>query len=403
LVFEHLLLPAPEWAQWHFGGVDLGDRRRNSRAVKVAAAMAADPSASLPAAVGGDAHQAKAAYRLFCKRPDRVTFDALAGPHWQQTRRGVADLPVTLLVGDGTEVNYTRHPGTKGLGPVGDGKGRGMLLHSVLALDERGVAQGLAWQDLSYRQSVPKGETRSQRRSRERESQVWAKAAEACGAPAPGRRYVHVCDSGADDFLFYDACRRAGGDFLTRACRQRCAALGHVAAAEQGEQGLLVDLARSLPALGGKTLELRSRKGVVKRVKRPGNRGRDKRSKVRVDVPARRAKLLVSASPVTVFPPWLERGDRGGREGLAPMRLWVVRVWEVDPPPLPEGVEPVEWVLLSSVPVRDLADALRLAEWYGFRWLIEMHHPYCLHCNRVYLPQVPDRPDLGLGLVRSAA
>ena len=366
IVFEHLLLPAPEWAEFHFGGLDLGDARRDKRAVKVAAAAAADPSAGLPGQAGGDAHQAKAAYRLFSRNPDRVTFDALAGGHRERTRRDMAALPVVLLVGDGTEVDYTAHPGTAGLGKVGDGRGRGMLLHSVLALDEGGRVQGLAWQDLSYRQEAPEGETRSRRRSRDRESQVWSKAAGACGAPAPGRRYVHVCDCGSDDFLFFAACRRAGSDFLSRVYEQRRAATGHEASQKQA---LLLDLARSLPALGGKVLELRSRKGVVKRVRRPGNRGRDKRSRVAADVPARRAKLLVSSSPVTVFPPWLERGGADGPP--RPLRLWVVRVWEVD---APEGVEPVEWVLLTSLPVRDLADALRMAEWYGLRWLIEEYH-----------------------------
>jgi hypothetical protein len=48
-------------------------------------------------------------------------------------------------------------------------------------------------------------------------------------------------------------------------------------------------------------------------------------------------------------------------------------------------------------------DAATIALLYRKRWRIEMCHPYCLHCNRVYLPQVPDAPGLGLGLVRSAA
>src|SRR5207302_149004 len=127
---------------------------------------------------------------------------------------------------------------------------------------------------------------------------------EACGTPPPGRRYVHVCDCEADDFGFYDACRRTGCDFVNRVYQQRRAALGHPAAADiaaadiAAKRGLLVDLARTLTPLGGKTLELRTRTRVRKRVKRKGRRHA---SKCLRDVPARRAKLLVSAGPVTVF------------------------------------------------------------------------------------------------------
>jgi hypothetical protein len=360
LVFQDLLLPPMDWARRHFGGVDLGDVRRNHRAVKIARAMVDNPAASIPLQMG-NTHQAKAAYRFF-DTPDAVTFDALASGHWQQTRHEMADLPVTLLVQDTTEIDYTAHRSTQGLEQIGDGRGRGMLLHSVLSLDphEQGRVQGLAWQDLSYRQTVDKTETRTERQHRtERESAVWAKAVKACGRPAAGRRYVHVCDCGADDFGFYDACRRGGCDFVNRIYQQRRAALGHDAITQQG---LLIDLARTLTPLGGKTLELRSRKGVCKKIKRPGERRAKKR---RQDVRARRAKLLVAAGAVSVFAPWL------GNDDALPLRLWVVRVWEVDAPP---GIEPIEWVLLCSMPVTDLSDALQMARWYSYRWLIEEYH-----------------------------
>jgi hypothetical protein len=34
----------------------------------------------------------------------------------------------------------------------------------------------------------------------------------------------------------------------------------------------------------------------------------------------------------------------------------------------------VEWILLTSEPVRDLTDALRIAGYYGLRWLVEEYH-----------------------------
>ena len=59
----------------------------------------------------------------------------MAEPHWQRTRqRAGQDGGVVLMIQDTTELDYTSHPGTKGLGRFGNGPiwegGRGMLLHS---------------------------------------------------------------------------------------------------------------------------------------------------------------------------------------------------------------------------------------------------------------------------------
>lgn len=359
-MFSNLLLPPMDWAKLYFDSLDLGDKRRKDRAVKIAAAMAQKPAASIPRQMGNE-HQAKAAYRFF-DTPDVVTFDALAGGHWEQTRTDMAQLPVTLLVQDTTEIAYTRHRSVKGLEQIGDGRDRGMLLHSVLALDpaQQGRVHGVAWGQLSYRQTVDKAETRTQRQQRtDRESAVWSRAVDACGTPPPGRRFVHVCDCGGDDFGFYNACRKRGCDFLNRIYQQRRAALGHEA---MGKEGLLIDRARTLEPLGGKTIELRARRGVRKKVRKKGKRHA---SSTLRDLPKRRAKLLVSASAVSVFAPWLDHDD------TPPLRLWMVRVWEVDAPP---GVEPIEWVLLSSMPVTNLEQAVRMAQWYSYRWLIEEYH-----------------------------
>ena len=51
--------------------------------------------------------------------------------------------------------------------------------------------------------------------------------------------------------------------------------------------------------------------------------------------------------------------------------MWVVWVHEVDAPP---GVEPIEWVLYTSVRVTSFNDALCVIGYYEKRWLIEEWH-----------------------------
>ena len=69
----------------------------------------------------------KAAYRLFdC--PD-VTFERIAGPHWEQTCQQPSGR--YLLLDDTTEVEFGICREISGLGPTGNGGGRGFLLHSA--------------------------------------------------------------------------------------------------------------------------------------------------------------------------------------------------------------------------------------------------------------------------------
>ena len=51
--------------------------------------------------------------------------------------------------------------------------------------------------------------------------------------------------------------------------------------------------------------------------------------------------------------------------------MWVIRVWEEQ---APEGEEPLEWILLTSVPTIALEHAWERVEWYQHRWLVEDYH-----------------------------
>src|SRR5947208_9328183 len=178
-----------DWARAQWAEAALGDRRRTARAVRVGAALAAQPDASLPAQTQtwGDL---KAAYRLL-NAPD-VTHAALSTPHWTQTRAAASGPEPVLFIQDTTEMDYTAHPHTRGLGHIGDGRGRGFELQSCLAVrpadqEPTPAVLGLAYQQPWTRQEVPHGPaTRAQRWARARESAVWAQVVSAIGRPPAG-------------------------------------------------------------------------------------------------------------------------------------------------------------------------------------------------------------------------
>ena len=330
---------AQEWADRHFGHVDLGDARLNARVVAVAAKMVQEPSASIPQQMG-DAHQAKASYRLFGS--PEVTHKKVLEPHWQQTRQQAGERAVVLMLQDTTEMDYTGHRATSGLGPIGNGQGRGFLLHNVLAVDPvQDEVLGLAYSQLGLRQPAPAGETRRQSQQRRRESAVWSESVEAVGASGTEARWIHVGDRGADVFETYEACRQWGVGYVIRVSQNRGMWPGH-----EGQEGstYLVDYARGLPSRGEQTLKVRAAPNRKKR----------------------RARLAVSWAPVRVAVPWLKQKGSG-----EPFRCWVVRVWEVRPP---KGQDRIEWVLLTGEPIATRAGAEEVVGWYSKRWLVEEYH-----------------------------
>jgi hypothetical protein len=365
-------LSAGAWAQREFVEVQLGDRRLSRRATQVAEAMALDPSGSIPKQ-NKSWKQIKGAYRLFDQAT--ATFESMSQPHWQHARRAAGECKrVVLLEQDTSWLDYSAHAQkTSGLGWYGKserqppggggGGGSGLFLHSVLAVEPQGQRQariiGLMHAKLWARHHDPVGAgspARSRRRrSDDRESLRWSQAVLEIGGPPPDStaRWLHVGDRESDIFELYDQTRQlAGVGFVVRIKHDRNATVGHdtpdTCSLKDRKSSSVKDLLRALAPLGQSKLWVPPRQG-----KRGGQRGRW-------------ATLNVSASALTIWSPQLN-----GRRGQA-LRCWGVRVWEIDAPADVE--EPLEWLVLTSEPVSDVEDALRIAEYYSHRWLIEEYH-----------------------------
>ena len=112
--------PAPtDWADEEFGQARLGDQRLTQRLVTLARDFGANPQAQIPQACKSRA-KTKAAYRFF-DHP-RTTMEDLLEPHYQSTIHRMAQEKVVLSVQDTTSLNYTMHPETDGIGPIGSKK-----------------------------------------------------------------------------------------------------------------------------------------------------------------------------------------------------------------------------------------------------------------------------------------
>lgn len=324
----------------NFGDIDLGDRRRNKRLVDSVNKMCMHPGGTLPDKLNSP-QDLRAFYRLV--NVPEVTHPKLIEAHARQTRREIAATTGTVLVlHDQTELDYTtRRKLSERMGQIGKGSRRGYICHNSLAVvADTGETLGLLSQILHHRATVPAGEsTKSRRERKSRESRLWVKGVEAAGPAPAGKLVVDVSDTLSDTFEYMAHELTHGRHFVIR-CREN-----RKLAEPLAGRDYLFDGARHLAATATSVVAVQ---GSAKQ-------------------PARMAKVNVAFSSVTIPPPKRKTGDYAKR----PLSLWVVRVWEPQPPP---NAEPLEWFLLGDLPIDDDRPALTYKHWYELRWVVEEFH-----------------------------
>lgn len=323
----------------HFGGAQLGNRARTRRLVKGADALARHPGGTLPEKIK-DPADLQGLYRLV-QRPE-VTHASVLAPHQAETIRRIERHQGPLLaISDATELDYSGLTSIKNLGQIGNGGRRGYVCHNVLIVDPDGrQALGLANQILHTRAKTPPGETKEEGRRREsRESRLWPEATK----PLPGDpKLIVVCDRGGDTFEQLEHEAKSGRRFVIRSAKDRWVMAGH---AGNGVKQKLHAVARGAESVGSYTVEV-------------GATGQQ---------PARKATVQFSWMAVRLMPPKHPRG----KHSQEPLPVWVVRVWESNPPP---GAEPLEWFLLTNEPMKGAQTARQAITWYECRWVVEEFH-----------------------------
>src|ERR1019366_2503399 len=208
------------------------------------------------------------------------------------------------------------------------------------AFTAAGVPLGLLSQNVWARQEVPE-EGYQEKIERlqctvveEKESAKWLLALrETVARTPPGVKVITVADRESDFFEFITQAQEHRALFLIRA---------------RTDRKLVPEAITAAPVLGALTVQI------------PGN-GKRK---------ARTASVEVRMAQVRLKPPQ-RRGQAKASGSTEPLTVNVVAATENDPPP---GSEPISWVLLTNLPVKDFAGAAEKVQWYGKRLGIETWH-----------------------------
>lgn len=350
------------WTAREMQDADLNDKRLNERLVQVLDQLGAHPSASIPAASGGYPEMA-AAYRFFDN--GKCGFENVLQPHLEATYRRIAERRLVILSQDTTELVYDRpQQELVGAGPL-DHSRRGMLLHPLVAFTPDGTPLGIVYAEAWTRADDVVPNTKKTRAERakvpieKKESMRWIdawRAAEELARAYPKTTFIMVADSESDIYELLDATRGRPENlhWIVRG--------GYNRALSDDTEGLpdpLRETVQKQDSLFTREIHIRARDAKVSCPK--GSRKQPRQS--------RTATTEVRAGCVTLRPP--RRPDRK----LNPVSVNVVLVSEVDPP---ADEVPIEWILLSSLPIDGDDDqaisrlVMLIIDYYCVRWMIEI-------------------------------
>lgn len=344
------LVKSEHWTEREVDETAFKDARLGRRFTDLLMKMSDGMGGSIPFACQ-DWANTKAAYRFFSN--SRVDEAEILSGHFLATRaRYDAYEGPVLLIQDTTEFTYqranTRAVGiTKSVNSGRDKAGRlrhhticGMLMHSSLAVTTEGLPLGLAAVKFWTRKKF-KGTAQLKKRVNptripieKKESIRWLQnlrqSVECLKQP---ERCIHVGDRESDIYELYCLTQELGTHFLVRTCVDRLAGDGqHTVAAEMDRANVR----------GLHHIEVRDENGEV--------------SSVALEIRFKRIRVL---------PPI------GKQKDYPALNLTVIHASERD---APKGRKPIEWKLITDLPVHGRSEAIEKINWYAMRWKIEMFH-----------------------------
>ena len=308
------------------------------RLTKVLDVLTQHPLSSILSAAGNRC-QAKAAYRMLSN--NRFDIEEVNKAYANATVERIAEHETVLLIQDTTTNNLNGHKETVGLGYC-DEFNKGTLVHTCLAETPDGVPLGILAQKIYTR--AEKKDTSATKEEKKlwpiekKESYKWIEILKESHSLIPESvKAITVCDRESDFYEFYASAVSSDYKVIVRLVQNRII---------QDHQKSL-DYMRSMPACG--TIET-----IIPRDTRNGRK-------------SRKAVLEVSFDSITLQKP------KRRTEAHIPMAITANAVHVVEKEP-PEGVEAIEWFLLTTEAVNNFDDAVRIVEYYVQRWKIERFH-----------------------------
>lgn len=331
------------WASEEFGQADLGDARRTARLVRMGAAAARSPAGTVSAVFTDDA-ELQGAYDWL--ESPHVPFEGLELGVGQAVARRCAEHDHVFVAVDGSSLAFVDREGARGLGSVGTyaGGARGLKVISALALSAAGVPIGLVRQ-VTWRRPPEKPSNRrpaAKRPVSKKETRHWLEAvtssAERVDAAGTKTHITFVIDREGDSAAMLSKLATTKHGFIVRGNWDR------EITADDGRRWKVRHLLAYQKPLGRYDLDVAARPG----------RG------------ARTASIELAAAKVTL----IIKDPSCGK--VIEMKLTALQARETSA--APKGEQPIDWLLLTTMPATTSKQARAIVTGYTFRWRIEEFH-----------------------------
>ena len=334
-----------ELAECRFADVRLGKRFR-----ALLERLSAGIGETIPMACQ-DWASTKAAYRFFSN--ERVSEQEILSGHFQATRdRFRVTEGWVLVLHDTTEFSFQREDplsigATNKVTSGKDQGGRlrmhtvcGLLMHSSLVVTTEGLPLGIAavkfWTRKKFKgcNALKKKINPTRVPIEEKESVRWLEnLKQATALLNEPERCVHIGDRESDIYEPFCTAQEAETHFLVRTCVDRLAEDATHTVSQEME---------AVPLRGLHRIEVRDKQG--------------NRSEATLEIRYRRIRVL---------PPI------GKQKRYPELTLTVIYAQELG---TPKDREPINWKLLTDLPVSSRAEAIQKLAWYASRWKIETYH-----------------------------
>jgi hypothetical protein len=329
-----------------FASANLGDKRRNKRLEHMAEALAEDPSRSLPEAMV-DGAGLEGAYRFLNNAA--IEPAAILAPHFKATAERAAREASVLVAHDTTEFNFGGTGKRRGLGRLRGEGSQGFFAHVSLCLSSAESHEPLGALALHtwVRGNERKGKRSSgqHRKDGSNEALRWRKSVEEAEERLPaGVRAVHIMDREGDSYVLFSDLTNRGFQFVIRAAHDR----------------VLGDTADSLFDIAGEAPFVLQREVALSDRRAPST------PRARRLHPARRSRSASLSIHATTT--MLRRSSYAPQTAPANLSINIVYVRELRPP---TGEAPVEWLLLTSMPIDTSEQVAHIVDMYRKRWMIE--------------------------------
>ncbi len=338
-----------EWAKNEFGGAVLGDKRLTERLVKIADSLTSLPESSINQACESWS-EAKAAYRFF--QNENVKESDILASHINKTVERTKAYKRILVVQDTSYISYTSHEKTNGLGAIAGRRGKGIMMHTALAVSTEGLVLGIVDQKVDSRELISKEEKKQRRHQlsnihiEDKESIRWLESLKKTNdmIDSTQTEVITVCDREADIYDFFELAHDLNSAVLVRASQDRDI---NKKSRFSSDKQKLWKFVEGFPCVGEIEVEIPTRDNKPKRT---------------AHLEVRFGKFMMNPSSKNI---------RYRTEELPNLPLYTVYVVEKN---FSLEEKPLEWMLLTNLPVNTFDEAVEKVSWYCLRWKIEILH-----------------------------